>query len=174
MSKEIVKPKHHVGALEMAEILGVTRNTVFNWVKIGMPYVKRADPERKTRWVFDTADVIAWRELQAAQTAIQDTSNVELEDAKRRKLAAEASLAELALSKARADAISIKDVEKAWSDIVTTFRSKMLSLPQKLAPIVAGETQERRVLSLLQADVFEALNELSRYSVDLDGLSDDN
>ena len=157
---------------ELAALLQVNRNTVSAWVKRGCPYVRQADRAKGQQWAFDLAEVVEWREAQAVLNALGDSHSLDLDEARRRKLTAEAALAELELAKARGDAVSIGDIEKVWTELITNFRSKMLALPQRLAPILAGETQERQLVKLFQADIFEALDELSRYAIDVSDLSD--
>lgn len=163
----------HVSLTQLSELFGVSRTVVGTWVKKGCPYVQRADREKRIQWLFDTADVLAWREQQAAINAVGDSDTLEIQEARRRKMAAEAALAELNLAKLRGDAVSIDHIEKVWSDIVATFRAKMLVLPARIAPSIAGETNERMIIKSLQVYIHEALDELTQYAVDISEFSDD-
>ena len=156
----------HVSLAELAQPLGVARTTALSWTKQGMPYIRRADRDQGIPWVFDTAEVIRWRERQAARAASGETP-LDFVKAQTRKMAAEAELAELKLAKERSDAVSIRDTEKVWSELVTNFRAKLLALPQRLAPILVDQHNERVIVNLLQEEIHQALDELSRTTIDV-------
>ncbi len=148
---------------EVAALYGVHRNTISAWVRRGMPYLEKANRSAGREWAFDSAMVMEWREDQAAINAIGDVSSLDIDEARRRKLAAEAALAELDLSRVRGDSISISEVGAVWLDIVSASRSRMLSIPQKLAMLVASESDPMKIRSILEAEIEEALDELSRF-----------
>jgi hypothetical protein len=86
----------------------------------------------------------------------------DVEEAKARKLAAEAELAEITLAKARRELVAIDAVAQAVGDEYAAVRAKLLSLPTKLAPLVAIEEREAACRDLIERGITEALNELSR------------
>ena len=174
MPKAQLKGGRHVTLTEVAEILGVGRTTVGGWIKRGCPYIQRADRNTRTPWMFDLSAVIAWKEQQAVLAAVGESADAEIAGVRLRKMAAEAALAELTLSKQRGDAVSIGHIEQVWTDIVSTFRSKMLVLPQRIAPVIAGENSEKAIIKALQMHIFEALEELSRFAVDVTDFLDDD
>ena len=61
----------------------------------------------------------------------------------------------------KAELLEVGDVEKAYSAMMMNFRSRILALPQKLAPVVAREGDEQQVQDLIQAELEEALETLS-------------
>lgn len=62
----------------------------------------------------------------------------------------------------KAELLEVGDVEKAYSAMMMNFRSRILALPQKLAPaVVALEGDEQQVQDLIQAELEEALETLS-------------
>ena len=84
----------------------------------------------------------------------------DLEDAKARKLAAEAELAEIELAKARAEVVVIAVAAKLVADEYAAVRAKLLSIPSKLAPMLAIEPTEAGCRALVQRAINEALDEL--------------
>ncbi len=62
-----------------------------------------------------------------------------LDEARTRKLSAEAELAELELAKVRGDLVRTEDVIKAWEDVLRAMKAKLLGIPSKSAPILAAE-----------------------------------
>ena len=86
----------------------------------------------------------------------------DLEDAKARKLTAEAELAEIELAKARAEVVVIAEVAKLVGEDYAAVRAKLLAIPSKLAPQMAIEPTEAGCRALLQRAINEALDELVR------------
>lgn len=85
------------------------------------------------------------------------------DEARTRKLNAEAEIAELELAKVRNQLVLVEDVVKAWTDTLSNLKSKMTSIPSKAAPIVASETEIGIVQEILTDSINEALEELSNY-----------
>lgn len=78
------------------------------------------------------------------------------EKAKREK--AEIELAHIKKEMHKAD-----EVEKVQNHMVMAFRSKMLSLPSKIALRLASEDDPKMIEALLERDINEALSELAEY-----------
>ncbi len=93
--------KHPVGKLvsqsEMAQLLGLRRDSIRAWVRQGCPVVEHGGEGRAG--LYDTAAVIRWRIDRERFVASSEAKNMELEEARRRKLAAEALLAEQELAR---------------------------------------------------------------------------
>lgn len=94
-----------------------------------------------------------------------------LDEARTRKLSAEAELAELELAKVRGDLVRTEDVIKAWEDVLRAMKAKLLGIPSKSAPILAAEDNAGEILKILDLEIEEALNELSNYQPSLDPTS---
>jgi phage terminase Nu1 subunit (DNA packaging protein) len=129
-----------------------------------MPFLEKADRKTGKEWEFDSVAVAEWREGRAAVNAAGNTEALDIEEAKRRKLASEAALSELELSKARGEVVPFSEVSKSWLSIVTAVRSRLLSIPTKLAMVVAPETDPVKIKLTLESEIAEALDELSRYN----------
>lgn len=56
-----------------------------------------------------------------------------------------------------------EDVERVMNDMLTRFKSKILSLPSKLAPVLVSRDDVNVVKSFIERDILEALEELSSY-----------
>lgn len=85
------------------------------------------------------------------------------EEARARKVAAEAEIAELELAKVRGELVIAADVVNAWIDTLSSLKAKMISLPSKGAPLVAAEDNAGVCQNILDELVREALEELSNY-----------
>lgn len=90
---------------------------------------------------------------------------ISLDEARRRKLTAEAELAELNLAKEQGKVVSIEEVELSWTEVLGAVRSKILSLPTTMAAQIAVETDHKIVKELLTNSVEQALTELSAVEI---------
>lgn len=146
---------------EASGLLGVHRNTLAGWLKQGCPYVARADRARGVEWELSLPDIVAWREARAVQAAIGDVALLSLDEAKKRKVAAEAALAELELARQRHEVVDITAVEKVVSDEYTACRARLLAIPHKVAPLLDAVTGLAERRDLIEQSITEALRELS-------------
>lgn len=62
------------------------------------------------------------------------------DEARTRKINAEAEISELELDKIKGSLVLAEDVTKAWMDVLGAVKGKLLSIPTKAAPIVAAES----------------------------------
>ena len=80
------------------------------------------------------------------------------DEARTRKMNAEAELSELDLAKVRNQLVIVEDVVKAWTDTLANLKAKLTSIPSKASESDAG------VIQAMLADLMnEALEELSNY-----------
>lgn len=56
-----------------------------------------------------------------------------------------------------------EDVERVWTQSATAVRSRLLGIPVKAAPQVAGMEDTGEIQQVLQREVAEALNEIAGY-----------
>tara|TARA_B110000908_G_C9901840_1_gene291431 strand:- start:79 stop:510 length:432 start_codon:yes stop_codon:yes gene_type:complete len=85
------------------------------------------------------------------------------DEARTRKVNAEAEISELELAKVRSLLVVAEDVEKAWTDTLSNLKAKLTNIPSKAAPLVASETEAGIIQSMLADLINEALEELSTY-----------
>jgi hypothetical protein len=89
-----------------------------------------------------------------------DTEGLEAEQTRLTK--AKADLAELDLAEQRGEVHRASAVMRVWADNVMNAKTRILSIPTKLAPELAGkELQE--IQTKLKTEISEALNELADY-----------
>ena len=84
---------------------------------------------------------------------------VSLDEARQRKLAAEAKLAEIEVAKAEGGVVTIQIVEKSWTDLVHAVRGRLLALPQNVAAMVAVEDDTGKCEALINREIKSALAE---------------
>ena len=97
-----------------------------------------------------------------------DTEYLTYDEARTRKVAAEAAIAELELAKVRNELAPVGDVGKAWDDVLSAMKAKLLALPTKMGPILAAETDAAVIQKKLEEQIRDCLDELANY----DPLSD--
>ena len=85
------------------------------------------------------------------------------DEARTRKVNAEAEIAELELKKIHNELVNADDVVQAWTDVLASVKSRLLSIPTKAAPVVAAETNAGMCQKIVEELIQEALEELSRY-----------
>lgn len=90
------------------------------------------------------------------------------DEARTRKVNAEAEIAELQLAKARGELALVEDVIAAWVDVLAATKAKLMAVPTKTATILATENDPKIIKTELEDQIREALAELSNY----DPLSD--
>jgi terminase small subunit / prophage DNA-packing protein len=146
--------------IEIAGLLNVSRGTVDRWLKQGCPFIERADRNRGREWQLSLPDVVEWRERRAVEQAIGDTSKLDIDEARRRKVAAEAALAELELAKQRGQVVSVEVAMQVVGDQLSVCRSRLLSMPNKIGPLVAPVTDVNECVERMRLAVVEALDEL--------------
>jgi phage terminase Nu1 subunit (DNA packaging protein) len=145
--------------VDLSRFYGVHVNTISQWVSKGCPFISKGSGGRK--WVFSSAAVTAWREDQIAQQALGDVTSLDIDEARRRKLAAEAALTELDLSHRRGELIEIEYIADLVGDEYANVRAKILALPTKLAPLLLGLTSLTEVRGIIETGIIEALEELT-------------
>lgn len=59
---------------------------------------------------------------------------------------------------------SSEDVEAVLSDMLISFRSRLMAIPAKLSPVLAKKTDKAEIFKLMKEHVDEALNELSDFN----------
>lgn len=154
-------PGKLVSVAELAHLLGVHRNTVLAWVQRGCPLAERGSSGRGNEHKFDLAAVVRWREDEAARAATGNTEGLDLDVARLRKVAGEAALIELEVQKKRGQLVEIDAVASVVGEKFAACRSRLLSLPTKLAPLLAASTDVNETQVLLEQGINEALSELS-------------
>ena len=138
---------------EAAYRLGMTAQAIGIWAtKSGAPVVMR----RGRRWAQWPA-FPEWYRQQISRPA----APADLDEAKARKLAAEAELAEYQLAQARGEFIAVADLEAKIGPVFDVFRAKLLALPGRLAPEVVACRALPDARGLLERELATVLRELA-------------
>jgi hypothetical protein len=150
---------------KLADFLGCSLRTVDEYKRQGMP--GEAPKRPGDQWKFETAASVEWLRQRERQSALGEIATIDEGEAKRRKIAAEAAMAELELAKAEEQAISVQDFAKAWAGMIGSARAKLLGLGAKLGPGLAIIEDAAECSAAVDAGIGEALQELSEFEPDI-------
>ena len=140
-----------VSAEVLAKFFDCTPRRVWQFATEGMPKNERGE--------YPLIACVVWfiRKLKGKRSNI-----VNIDEARQRKINAEASLAELALSKEENSTISISDHGEVIGTIGDTIRGRLLVLPSKLAPALALESKQGLCKQIIEDEIRSTLAEIAR------------
>jgi len=147
-----------VNQADLAAIFGVSTVSVRAWERKGCPVDEKGSKGRSS--FYNTAAVARWREEQAALAATGDTNAMDMDEARRRKVAAEAALAEMELATKRGEYVLVEEVGQIVEAEYSTIRANFLSMPGDIASDLE-HMQSAEIEELLATKVSEILNELA-------------
>lgn len=148
-----------VNKRQLSEIIGCDESSLTEWQKQpGFPIRKRGAGRQGN--IYETSDVIKWLEARRVDSIVGGPTSIDFEEAKRRKMAAEAALVELELAKEQGAVVSIDAVAKEVSANYSALRAKLLSIPSKTANLVFTSKDIVEAKRILEDAIIEALNEL--------------
>jgi DNA-binding transcriptional MerR regulator len=143
-----------VNQTELAEILGVTDVTIWEWQKQGLPIEAQTARGEANR--YDTAAVINWRVAREIAKACTETQ--------RDRLARlQADRIEIELEKERRTIVSTAEIEPTWTQRVLTAAAYMASRQSRLAGLLEATPGVEAKRNLLKQ---EDAGFLSRLGVD--------
>lgn len=91
-----------------------------------------------------------------------------------RKLAADATLSELTLAKAKGEVALISEFERAQSMRFAIIRARMLQTPQRAVLQLLGEKDETTFKQTLKAEIHQALTDAADEELDEDDINEEN
>jgi phage terminase Nu1 subunit (DNA packaging protein) len=125
-----------------------------------MPIREKASSRGKPH-KFNTAEVVAWMlERQAADNDEPVAEIIDFEEARARKVSAEADLAELQLATRRSELVEIDTVAGLVESAFATVRLRLLGMPARVAHRLAPVRSAAAIRRVLEDDFREVLEEL--------------
>lgn len=159
-----------VNKKELCEILGKSERTITTWQKNGLPIELEA--RRGQSNTYDTEQVLDWlisREI-AGLTSGEGGAIHDYEAERARLTHHQANKTSLEEDVLKGKLIPADLVEQVQGDMVTAFRSRILSIPTKAAHALLGIEDINESKETLKEFLYEALNELSDYRPDKYGI----
>lgn len=159
-----------VNQTELARLFDVTPKSIRAWSSQGCPVEREGKRGQPT--LYRPADVIRWREERAALAAAGDIAMMDMEEARRRKLAAEAATAELALARAKDEVVEVELVSKVVGNGLAAVRARLLQIGAKIAPQAEIAPDATAIKELVDDAIYEALDEISGDALAFGGAAD--
>jgi len=152
---------------QLCRILGVSAPTVRNYIAKGLPVITEANRKAGVEWEFSKTECLDWYEqFQDEKLRIEEErlANEEDDDALRaarlEKLKVETARLELRLRREQGEVVPIDSIARIVEQQFTSVRQQLLSLPHKLAPLLAGKENVQEINELLSSYIHETLSEL--------------
>ena len=138
---------------ELAEAFGLTTRQVRNWEKDGLPH--QAEGNRK---LYPLREAIAWFRDREVAAALKGVDTSAMDEAKLRKLLADAESKELDLAVKRGDLVPLDEVGGLVRESLDAVDSVLRHAPSRFAPALAKTAtvqlkEARRILR----DVIESV-----------------
>jgi phage terminase Nu1 subunit (DNA packaging protein) len=152
----------------LSAMIGVSKMSITNYVKDGMPFINIEESKRKHFPVLQCIKWLAIRGLIEIQQPIKEREEYESYDdidsieAKRRQDIAKAKLMEMEVEEAEGKLIRVEDALKENEKVLVAFRSRILSMPSSIAPSVITCETVAEAKSIIENACYDALEELSR------------
>lgn len=151
-----------VNQKELAAILGITDRRIrqlkeeFGLFEKGLHDGKRSKNYSLEKCVPEYINYKLEAEVQRGTNLIKEKEQAEHEQIKKK-------ISILRLRKLRYELHEAGDVEEFLIDMLLRFKNRLLSIPQKVAPLVVSEDDINLIMEKMENEIFEALDELSEY-----------
>lgn len=159
-----------VSQAETCSIFGITSTTFHDWMKSGAPYVERGSKSKP--WKVNTKAVSDWLRQREIELKIGESGSSE--ELRLRKLAAETQKAEMEMLKAKGELVPLRQLERALANTFAELKTNMRNIPRRTATSIVGETDEIRIKEVLLAEIDQALEVLSQFTLDEPEADDDD
>lgn len=153
-----------VNRQQLGESIGVSLPTIDAWVREGMPVVQRGG--RGVAWEFDLAACVQWYGEKQRRQAAGDAPT-DIEEAKRRKVSAEAEMAELEVAKAKSLVAPIDEFKRVEEARRAIIRTNVLNVVSRATLQLLGETDESVFKKKLRAELVLALETAAKAEIEL-------
>ena len=138
---------------QLADAFGLSTRQIRNWEKGGVPH--RAEGNRK---LYPLKEVIAWYREREVAAALEGVDTSAMDEAKLRKLLAEAESKELDLAVKRGELVPLDEVGDLVRESLEAVDSVLRHAPSRFAPALAkaAAIQLRAARTILR-DVVESV-----------------
>lgn len=141
-----------VNQREMAEILDVSAKSVSLWQREGLPIA--LETENGVENQYDTGAVIRWYVAREVAKATGESEKDRLARLQGDKI-------ELEIAEKRRELIPASEIEPAWIGQVLAAREALLTIPARVAPLLAHMDSAEAMRDLLDEQIEDALTKLA-------------
>ena len=138
---------------QLAQIYGKTTGTIGVWMEHGLPALDKRG--NKNAVLFYLPDVVQWRESYVLGS---DTLSAQAEKARLDKF--RANKVELEYHVSLSKLIDTEVVVKCISGYISDCVARLMSLPNKLGPVVFGATTIPKAVKLIRTELHDCVSEL--------------
>ena len=147
-----------VNQREMSEIIGVSTEAIRNWVSQGCPTRRTESGAR----AYLPAEVIRWRQDRALSQVLADQNLTEdIEEGKRRKIVAEATLAEIEVAEKRGAVAEVDLIASEFGNALAACRARLIGVGASVAPRLSIAESAAAMKLIVDEAIYEALEEIS-------------
>ncbi len=162
-----------VNQKELAKILGISDRRI-RQLKSDYGLFANGTTEGKTQKRYVLEKCIPEYINYKIETEVKEGTMVskEREQAEHERIKKKISI--LKLRKLKKELHEAKDVEEFLTGMLVDFKDKLLSVPQKVAPLIVAEDDVSIILDILEKEIFETMERLSEYDpskIDKDTIS---
>ena len=138
---------------QIAQIYGKTTDTIGTWQGHGMPVLDESRGKARLSYL---PDVVQWRESYVQGS---DVLSAQAEKARLDKF--RANKAELEYHIALGELVDVNMVTKCWSGYIGDCVARLMSLPNKLGPVVFGVKTIPKAVEMIRAELHDCVSELA-------------
>ena len=152
----------NVNQKELAAVLGITDRRVRQLKnEYGLFAAGEGEGNKKKNYCLEKCvpEYINYRleaEVKQGTNVIKEREQAEHEQIKKK-------ISILKLRKLKRELHEADDVEEFLTDMLVNFKNRLLTLPQKAAPMIVSEDDVNVIIDVLEKEVFSALDELAEY-----------
>ncbi len=160
------KPTKLISQRKFAEMLGVSRTTIWQHVQKGNITLidGKIDPEKAKEELASNIDlthgrtkVLITSKKEAAVKAARHDSTINFNSAKAQRENYRAKMAELEYNEKAGIYVIAKKVRDVNETLYRRFRDRLLNIPDRICGQLAAETDQQRVSDLLEAEIKKAI-----------------
>jgi len=153
-----------VGQADICRIFGISSTTFASWMNNGAPFVEKGAKGRP--WKVNTREVSDWLREREVELRAPIQSTTDADELKRRKLAAETAKVELELARLKGEIVPLAQLERALANTFAELKTRMRSVPSRIATTLIGEDNETRIKAVILAEIDQALEALGEFDLE--------
>ena len=139
---------------DISQFFGISNRTLRAWTLKGMPKIATNK--------YSLSDCCRWH-IDRLEIKIEKLNSIEeLKSARLRLLNAKALSSEIDLSIKKGAYIDVNKIDSVIERSYLAVRSKLLSLPHRLAPVLINKVEVIEVKMILENEIYNTLKELSK------------
>jgi hypothetical protein len=153
--------RDEISTADVAVLLCMSENSILRAVKAGLLENAKNNAGQKLRGRFILGKVVPAyvQHLHGAISA--DPEEAKLRAAKLRKALADAETSELELQQLKNELHPTDVVMFVWSSRIDASRKRLLAIPNRLAPHLAGETDQQKIYRHIHDEIVMALEDVT-------------